>query len=353
MAVPRHVTRLIRSKGAARRRLYRQAIATLSDAVAIVDRTWRHVERNDAHRALFGYPGSRFYCLPLEKLLGRTAFETTSRELLEHGYFRGELSFRGPAGRSIRVESVFFPVRDDSGKPAAFAGCHRPLGPGTRDEDRLLRAAQELRFQKSILESQSEASPDGILVVSPDGRILSSNRRFAEMWGIPAEVMRRGSDTAALEYVTPNLAQPRHFLSGVRRLYRRPRDESRDEIPLKDGRTFDRFSAPVVDEDGTILGRVWYFRDATPQKRAEEELRRIGAEARHALGELKRAQARAIRSEKFALMGMLVSGVAHEINNPINVVYGNLKMLDERCVQVTKLARKAAPPDARRFLAGQ
>ena len=352
MAVPNRVTRLIRSKGVARRRLYRQVIATLSDAVAIVDRTWKHVERNDAHRALFGYPDRRFYSLTLEELLGRTAFQTTSRELLERGYFRGELSFRGAGGRPIRVESVFFPVRDDTGRPAAFAGCHRELGPRRRGEEGLRRVTEELRFQKSILESQSEASPDGILVVSPDGRILSHNRRFAEMWGIPAEVLRRGSDLSALEFVTPSLARPREFLAGVRRLYKRPRDESRDEILLKDGRSFDRFSAPVIDEDGAILGRVWFFRDATSQKRSQEEQRRSATEARRAIVEVKRAQSRALRSEKFALMGMLVSGVAHEINNPINVVYGNLKMLDERCGQVLKLARKDAPPEARQFLAG-
>jgi two-component system NtrC family sensor kinase len=350
MAVPTNVTRILRSKLDARRRRYRQVIATLSDAVAIVDRTWKHVERNDAHRELFGYPDRRFYSLGLHELLGRTAFETVSRELLERGFFRGELSFRGPAGRTIRVESVFFPVRSDKGTPVAFAGCHRDLGPRRRDEDRFRRVAEELRFQKSVLESQSEASPDGILVISPDGRILSRNRRFAEMWGIPAEILRRDSDEAALEFVMSSIVRPREFLAQVRRLYRRPRDESRDEILLKDGRVFDRFSAPVLAEDGAILGRVWYFRDATAQKRAESEQRQSAEEARRALAELKRAQARLIRSEKLALMGMLVSGVAHEINNPINVVYGNLKLLRERGAEVTELAARSAPPEARKFL---
>ena len=36
-----------------------------------------------------------------------------------------------------------------------------------------------------------------------------------------------------------------------------------------------------------------------------------------------------IRSEKLASIGMLVSGVAHEINNPLNVMYGNLQLLAE------------------------
>jgi signal transduction histidine kinase len=45
--------------------------------------------------------------------------------------------------------------------------------------------------------------------------------------------------------------------------------------------------------------------------------------------DLKEAQAQLIRSEKLASIGMLVSGVAHEINNPLNVMYGNLQLLAE------------------------
>jgi len=37
-----------------------------------------------------------------------------------------------------------------------------------------------------------------------------------------------------------------------------------------------------------------------------------------------------IHSEKLASIGMLVSGVAHEINNPLNVIYGNLRLMEEQ-----------------------
>jgi PAS domain S-box-containing protein len=53
------------------------------------------------------------------------------------------------------------------------------------------------------------------------------------------------------------------------------RDEtSRDEIELTDGRTFDRYSAPMHALDGVYYGRVWYFRDVTGVKAAEAALRR-------------------------------------------------------------------------------
>jgi PAS domain S-box-containing protein len=136
----------------------------------------------------------------------------------------------------------------------------------------------DLAFQKSLLEAQTEASSDGILVVSPEGRILSSNRRFVELWDIPDEVAGSRSDEAALEFVRDKLVDPESFLARVAYLYEHPEEESRDELELVDGRIIERHSAPVKDVDGTLYGRVWFFRDATERIRSDEELRRRVAE---------------------------------------------------------------------------
>jgi diguanylate cyclase len=139
-------------------------------------------------------------------------------------------------------------------------------------EQALRQSEEKLRFQKTLLEAQSEASIDGILVVSPDSKIISFNRRFQEMWGIPEEVMATRSDEAALQAVLDKLVEPQEFLARVASLYEHQDEESREEISLKDGRTFDRYSAPVKSADSVHHGRVWYFRDITERKVLEEQL---------------------------------------------------------------------------------
>jgi len=134
------------------------------------------------------------------------------------------------------------------------------------------RAEQELLFKTTLLEAESETAIDGILVVDNDSKIILYNKRFGEMWSIPQKIFDTRDDKQLLQYVLNQLKDPDSFIKKVVYLYSHKEEKSRDEIELKDGRFFDRYSSPLVSSKGEYYGRIWYFRDMTESKQLEKEI---------------------------------------------------------------------------------
>jgi diguanylate cyclase (GGDEF)-like protein/PAS domain S-box-containing protein len=156
-------------------------------------------------------------------------------------------------------------------------------------EERLQRAEERVRRASSILQATLESTTDGFLVVDRDGRIVSHNRRFQEIWGIPDTVLSERDEALALGHASDRLERPEEFLRDVRALYAEPSQDAYATLHFRDGRVVERYTRPqrIGDE---IIGRVWTFRDVTEQTRMEEQLlaseqryRRLFEESRHAL----------------------------------------------------------------------
>jgi signal transduction histidine kinase len=94
------------------------------------------------------------------------------------------------------------------------------------------------------------------------------------MWNIPQQILDTRDDEKMLQYVLSQLKDPEQFLERVKYLYAHKNEKSRDEIQFRDGRVFDRYSSPLLDSNDKYCGRVWYFRDVTERKRAEEALQK-------------------------------------------------------------------------------
>jgi len=170
-------------------------------------------------------------------------------------------------GTLLDVAVTVSPIMSESGEVTGAATI-------AHDISERKRAEAELMFKTALLEAESETTIDGILVVDETGKIVSYNRQFALMFGVP-EGLQGQNDRPVLEHVLPLFADSTRFLELVDYLYEHPEAKSRDEVVLIDGRTLDRYSAPLVDSRGVYRARVWYFRDMTERKRAEERLRKL------------------------------------------------------------------------------
>lgn len=135
-----------------------------------------------------------------------------------------------------------------------------------------LETEKELLFKTTLLEAQLESTIDGILVVDTQGKSILSNQRFGEMWNIPNEILDSKDDNKVIGHVLDQLKDPKAFTQKVEYLYAHMAEKSRDEIEFKDGKTFDRYSSPLMDPYGNYGGRIWYFRNITELKQSEEAL---------------------------------------------------------------------------------
>ncbi|WP_293353169.1 MULTISPECIES: PAS domain S-box protein [unclassified Microcoleus] len=94
--------------------------------------------------------------------------------------------------------------------------------------------------------------------------------------------------------------------------------------------------SPVRDKTGKLTHFIGVQRDITDRKQAEESLRNSEAQSREqsaqlaaALDELKNTHSQLVQSEKMSSLGLLIAGVAHEINNPVSFIHGNLAYLKD------------------------
>ena len=137
------------------------------------------------------------------------------------------------------------------------------------------QAEAELLSKTAFLEAQANSTIDGLLVVDSSGRRLLANERFFEMWQIPPDLRNEGDDELLLEHAVKLVKDPESFRSKLAHLYRNPSETCRDELEFNDGTILDRYSAPVIDKNGTYYGRIFNFRDITEPKQIEEKLKEL------------------------------------------------------------------------------
>jgi diguanylate cyclase (GGDEF)-like protein/PAS domain S-box-containing protein len=134
------------------------------------------------------------------------------------------------------------------------------------------QAEEALLFKTALLEAQAETTLDGILAVDESDHIVLANKQFGLHFEMPKEMLNTQDDLIVLQHVRDKVEAPDAFVERVKYLYSHRDEKSNDEVKLKNGKIFDRYSAPLVDSKGRYRGRIWYFRDITDRRVAEDRV---------------------------------------------------------------------------------
>ncbi|MES9860890.1 MAG: ATP-binding protein [Candidatus Thiodiazotropha sp. LLP2] len=169
------------------------------------------------------------------------------------------------------------------------------------------------QFIRSVLESMTEI----LIVCDVQGRILQVNQALEDLTGKPE------SEWLQRSFVELFGSESQSLVGGFAE--KLGSDAIVDcEVSLQ---TLEGGSMPLAmncssryDVKGRLMGMVLIGRPVGELRRAYEKLNK-------AHGDLKQTQEQLVHSEKMASLGRLVAGVAHELNNPISVVFGNMHAL--------------------------
>ena len=165
-----------------------------------------------------------------------------------------------------------------------------------RDLTEQRKLEKKIRESKRNLEAIFDGIRDQLSIQAPDYRILRVNRAVVEKYQTTFEkLIHRKCYEAYFGRSEPCERCPVSVCIETKRPASSIMKISEDHATLQ------IFSYPIVDEKGKLLSVIEYVKDITQEQRLQEQL---------------------IQSEKLAGIGVLASGVAHEINNPLTGIIG-------------------------------
>ena len=291
---------------------YRELFDNIQEGLFFSTPDGRFIEVNDALVRMLGY-ASREELLQAD-VRTQVYFSTErhqelAREMQEHGVVRNhEETLRRRDGSAVYVLINAFAVRDNQGRVTQFRGLMLDISGLKTFQAELQR---ERDFSGKILNNTQSL----ILVADTAGLISYANRRWQDMGyeqkqllGLPLEnLVAPARRTILTEALSATLAG-------------RQVDNLELQILRGDGRIghFSINLSPMRDEQSHVISLVVVMTDVTDAASLQSKL---------------------MHAEKMAAVGQLVSGVAHEVNNPLTAILGFADLLMEN-PELPESARK-------------
>ncbi|MGH9547594.1 MAG: PAS domain S-box protein [Terriglobales bacterium] len=291
---------------------YRELFDNIQEGLFFSAPDGRFIEVNDALVRMLGY-ASRDELLQADVrtqvYFSAERHQELAREMEEHGVVRNhEETLRRRDGSAVYVLINAFAVRDTQGRVTQFRGLMLDISGLKTFQAELQR---ERDFSGKILNNTQSL----ILVADTAGLISYANRRWHDMGyeqkqllGRPLEeLVAPARRTILTESLTATLAG-------------RQVDNLELQILRGDGRIghFSVNLSPMRDEQSQVISLVVVMTDVTDAASLQSKL---------------------MHAEKMAAVGQLVSGVAHEVNNPLTAILGFADLLMEN-PELPESARK-------------
>ncbi len=140
-----------------------------------------------------------------------------------------------------------------------------------QDRSELARQQQEREALVTELQATLESTADGILVTDLAGRIRAFNRRFAQVWDMPADLLSGAHDDAVFDWMRRSVNDPRTYQRQMAALQESALTRATDTLHLLSGQTLEMVTQPQVCR-GRPIGRVWAFRDRTELVNADRRI---------------------------------------------------------------------------------
>ncbi len=194
---------------------------------------------------------------------------------------------------------------------------------------------QSIKKAEANFWALAENAQDGILIISEEGLTIYANRRASEITGFTfAELM---------EIRLKELVRSDEFSKTFEQYWKRSEDKLEPghyEAVIK---TKNLLDLPV---ELTVSKTVWHgkpagvviIRDISERKRSEEQARL--------------QQQRLMQTDKLTSLGVLVAGVAHEINNPNQTILSNAALLKRACPQLLSILNEYSEENDEFLIAG-
>jgi two-component system, NtrC family, sensor kinase len=332
-----------------------QSVLDNSPAVVYIkDLEGRYLLINRRYETLFGVDRRQF--------VGRTdndlfpperaeALRGNDRKVIEAGVPLEFEEVVPHGGETHTYLSVKFPLTERDGSPYAVCGI-------STDITERFHAEDALRKTSAVLQSILDNMADAVVVADEHERFLVFNPAAQRMFG------RGPSDTTRQEWsrhyglFLPDAVTP--FPSEQIPLSRTLRGESVNDVEIfvrhegkPEGIWVIVSGRPLIDDRGQLRGGMVVCHDITERKLAEERLRvqnhrlqEVAELERQAHEALKLAEVQLVQAEKLAALGLIVAGVAHEVNNPLSFVSNNMAVLQRDLLAMRKVVTAYQEADA-------